>query len=425
MSVAATTSCIVCFEVVANGLSCCEGHTMCDSCFDSYINEQAEALEGTNLLAIKFDVAEQTGDSRQTEFLAGASLCPLRGHGCTAAPFDARAVAMHSTPAAFTRHLAAKTLLTTARRVQEILHKRSELSSMLPNARMCGRCSYGPIELVGCNDLTTHHGQVMGGSSVPIDNSCRRCGWFEENISRWPVWQPTGLEGDEDPVEAAFAQQAEAETEEAAAARRAAREESIRLFREERAQREETSRQTRMLAAAERRRVRESRLRRRAEWEQDEGDGGRYRPHRALAPDAIGDPMGEMMADLFEQMMEDGELPAPAPIPPEPGAVLFRRPRLPAPQLAVPTPAPPPAPPPAPRPPTSVESLQADLRAAAAEREAAATGPQAVERHDSLALLSRLTGLDAESGAARMYLEDADGDVVAAVRAAVQGSAGY
>ena len=268
--------CIVCFDVNNNGLSCSQGHTTCDTCYDAYINEQAEALENTNLLAIKADSAEQIGDSRMAEFFSGASLCPLKGHGCTAAPFDARAVAMHASAAAFHRHIQAKTLLPAARRVQEIVRKRAELSSMLPNARMCGRCSFGPIELVGCDDLTTHHGQVMSGSSVPIDNSCRRCGWFEPHISRWPVWHPTGLEADEDPLDAAFAQQAEAETEEAAAVRRAARVDTIRLFREERAQREEIARQRRMEAAAERRREREIRLRRRGEWEQDADGGWRH-----------------------------------------------------------------------------------------------------------------------------------------------------
>ena len=40
----------------------------------------------------------------------------------------------------------------------------------------CRRCGYGPVTLEGCNDLTTHHGQVMGARAdrPPVDNSCPR-----------------------------------------------------------------------------------------------------------------------------------------------------------------------------------------------------------------------------------------------------------
>ena len=71
-----------------------------------------------------------------------------------------------------------KTLLPAAQRVQTLLQKRAEMTSLFPNARQCGRCGFGPVELAGCDDLASHHGQVMSGSSVPIDNACRRCGWL-------------------------------------------------------------------------------------------------------------------------------------------------------------------------------------------------------------------------------------------------------
>jgi hypothetical protein len=49
-------------------------------------------------------------------------------------------------------------------------------------------------------------------------------------------------------------------------------------------------------------------------------------------------------------------------------------------------------------------------------------GPQAADRARSLALLARLTGFEEGSQACAFYLDEAGGDVEAAVRAAVQGA---
>ena len=61
------------------------------------------------------------------------------------------------------------------------MQKKHELSILHPDARQCGRCGAGPVMLAGCEDLTTHHGQVMSGprgaqgDRPPVDNSCGRC----------------------------------------------------------------------------------------------------------------------------------------------------------------------------------------------------------------------------------------------------------
>ena len=138
-------NCVVCYEEAPLGLACSSGHVTCDSCLAPYMGEKAAALAKTNLLAAQFDAAESTGDAPKAAALAGACHCPFFGHGCEAPAFDDKAVASHTTAEVFAKYLEAKTLLPAARRVQQVLQKRQELRLLVPNARQCGRCSYGPV----------------------------------------------------------------------------------------------------------------------------------------------------------------------------------------------------------------------------------------------------------------------------------------
>jgi hypothetical protein len=54
-------------------------------------------------------------------------------------------------------------------------------------ARMCGRCTFGPVDHAACDDLTSHHQQDVG-NGVRINNACSRCGWFSSNVQDWPLW---------------------------------------------------------------------------------------------------------------------------------------------------------------------------------------------------------------------------------------------
>ena len=237
-------NCVVCYEEAPLGLACSSGHVTCDSCLAPYMGEKAAALAKTNLLAAQFDAAESTGDAAKAAALAGACHCPFFGHGCEAPAFDDKAVASHTTAEVFAKYLEAKTLLPAARRVQQVLQKRQELRLLVPNARQCGRCSYGPVVPEACSNLASHHGELRRGQAVPVDNSCPRCGWFVEDSSQWPTWEPSGLAAD-DPLDAAFNAAADdgGEGDEAAAARRAAREAELSRFREERLQRARERRQ--------------------------------------------------------------------------------------------------------------------------------------------------------------------------------------
>ena len=61
----------------------------------------------------------------------------------------------------FAEYSEGKALLPIARKVDQVVQEGSELALLMPNARMCARCHYGPVELAAgsCNDLTMHHGR--------------------------------------------------------------------------------------------------------------------------------------------------------------------------------------------------------------------------------------------------------------------------
>lgn len=221
-SVLGPIRCIICYEDThdSSSLSCASGHAVCNGCFGTYLHERAGALSNTDLLASKAETAELLGNATvcdiktdlttaasayaaQAEAFAGKCHCPLRGHGCVAPPFTDRQVAVHADDEAFEAcaraqlelsaplapperarpwaDVQAKSLLPAAKRLQQ-------LASLFPNARQCGRCGWGPVELAECDDLTAYHGQqIRWGSSVRIDNACHRCGWFSPDIKQWPV----------------------------------------------------------------------------------------------------------------------------------------------------------------------------------------------------------------------------------------------
>lgn len=475
-----TMQCVICFDDVTGGgddggggngaggrgggstnLCCAANHAVCGDCCDKYVQEKIASLRSTDLLAAKADAAEATEDTRLAQRLAGRVACPLQNYGCEAPPFEEKSLCMALTPDVFSDYVQAKTLLPAARKVQQVLLQRNELTLMLPGAKQCGRCAYGPIMLAGCTDLASHHGQVRAGSSVPIDNSCPRCSWFRPEARMWPAWEPNAL-GTEDANAAAF------EGLWAVERPRAERDRALQEERERwmRAQREErlAVRAEREQAVMERRRERAARdvhavMERRRERDRERQERDLQRQERDLPEqrdarerrDEMRDAMRRRDLDALRalegvptheleehlaQALADHELPPLLP------------PLFVDHEIAPPPPAPPPPPPPPPprvapgagehvrraaaaaaaaaaaRAP--IEGLEADLISAAEE-------PQREEPHASrrerkqrkLALFSRLTGLDANSQATAMYLEDAGGDVEAAIRAAVQGVCGY
>ena len=133
-------------------------------------------------------------------------------------------------------------MLPIARRVQQTMQEGSAMSHMLPNARMCGRCCYGPVEVQSCDDLLAHHGQRRHDGSR-VSNRCPQCNWFATNFSDWPRYVPNA--GHEAIWAAAHAEEDEA----AVAERRSKREADLQA---------ETSQH--LLALADARRRREGRM---------------------------------------------------------------------------------------------------------------------------------------------------------------------
>jgi hypothetical protein len=159
-------------------------------CLDKYILSNVKKLRETDYLPAKAETAQISEDGATLAFLRGACSCPLRGHGCGAAPFGDRLIALNVSDLTFAEYSEGKALLPIARKVDQVVQEGSELALLMPNARMCARCHYGPVELAAgsCNDLTMHHGEVRAPGRAPVSNACPNCGWFADTITAWPRW---------------------------------------------------------------------------------------------------------------------------------------------------------------------------------------------------------------------------------------------
>lgn len=87
-----------------------------------------------------------------------------------------------------------------------IVVKRQELESLtgtfmkqFPDARMCPNCSFGPMINRACDNLLSHHNQVIKTINsdegveitVQIDNRCPQCTFLSETWSDYPTWDGT------------------------------------------------------------------------------------------------------------------------------------------------------------------------------------------------------------------------------------------
>ena len=182
--------CVVCLESHDVLIQCDEGHPICRVCLETHILTNVEKLRKTDYLPAKAETAQISEDGATLAFLRGACSCPLRGHGCGAAPFGDRLIALNVSDLTFAEYSEGKALLPIARKVDQVVQEGSELALLMPNARMCARCHYGPVELAAgsCDDLRMHHGEVRAPGRAPVSNACPNCGWFAETIHAWPRW---------------------------------------------------------------------------------------------------------------------------------------------------------------------------------------------------------------------------------------------
>ena len=94
-----------------------------------------------------------------------------------------------------------------------VVVKRQELESLtgtflkqFPDARMCPKCNFGPMINRACDNLLSHHNQVIkeihndeGTVKVQIDNRCPQCTFLSGTWSDYPCWDgslPKVIRGD-------------------------------------------------------------------------------------------------------------------------------------------------------------------------------------------------------------------------------------
>lgn len=176
--------CMICGETSAAGITptgCgAHEHSVCTDCLRQYVT-------------MELDVAERSDRRLEARRKRDGQLpCPGHANGCRGhlSDSDLRRVLP---PALFKRYETAKRADAEHQRWME-RHRnetdpgvlREALLREMPNAKMCRRCRYGPIEHYACDDLTSHHGEWRHGAR--IKNECPKCGWWARSSSEWPAW---------------------------------------------------------------------------------------------------------------------------------------------------------------------------------------------------------------------------------------------
>ena len=209
---ASEDTCLICLEPVTEAplgqpryaVTCGGGHFLHDACLESMLISNVEALRARSALVLEAETAST--DALAT--LEGRVRCPMPS--CSSGPWPDSLVATHVADEAFQTYLLGRTMLPAARELATALERarRSmgtaeggedlqaaadealtcELlkASFAGRARQCARCFLGPVDLDGCANLASHHGESDGRGRV--DNSCPRCGWFADSWEMWPVW---------------------------------------------------------------------------------------------------------------------------------------------------------------------------------------------------------------------------------------------
>ncbi|KAJ0393777.1 hypothetical protein ATCC90586_003763 [Pythium insidiosum] len=191
-------TCTLCFgDDNLAGVECASGHFVCDSCFDHHVQAQCE---------LSMEVLRGRD---------GGVLCPRNNAHytpqCRAEAFSDQVVAQHVRDHTYVRYLGVRRSIwehvifqksqaaieqirqQVGRQMSEELARnqlRESLQRDMPNARMCGRCGFGPVDHAFCYNLRTHHGETVGrgGRVAAINNACPQCGWFADEIAQWPTW---------------------------------------------------------------------------------------------------------------------------------------------------------------------------------------------------------------------------------------------
>jgi hypothetical protein len=190
-------SCVVCMcEWSRNdGVTCNQGHFICDGCFSRYVEMESQ-LEDTNPELLRTR--------------GGRIFCPIERHEPS---FTEKQIALHASEEAYAMHAGAQQRVLQhqeyekaqaqfqdqVQRMADQLRRSGRMDvgpspevlarqfkALYPNARMCGRCGLGPVDHMACSNLRSHHGERRGHGA--ISNACSRCNWFADSINDWPLW---------------------------------------------------------------------------------------------------------------------------------------------------------------------------------------------------------------------------------------------
>jgi len=158
-------------------------HFTCTDCLRQYVSHE-------------LDVAEESDRRLEARRKRGGQLsCPGHAAGCQGHLADEDLERLLPWRL-FERYRAAKKADEEYHRWQqshrnetdpEIL--REGLLREMPNAKMCGRCQYGPIDHFACSELGSHHGEWNRGAQ--IRNECPKCHWWAWQSGDWPAWDGT------------------------------------------------------------------------------------------------------------------------------------------------------------------------------------------------------------------------------------------
>jgi hypothetical protein len=186
------STCLICYgnlDGLRDDMLCCQKeHPYCSACFNEHVKTKTFA---------SLDARSDGLDLQMVIKRKGTIPCPHPDCATADVSFAHDVVAKHCNPDVVERYMVtyayAQQQHETMDKIQQFIksvseklpafdreNRRMNLKRACPDARMCRKCEYGPIERSHCDDLQTHAHQFQ--------NACPRCG---DHAKRWtdlPKW---------------------------------------------------------------------------------------------------------------------------------------------------------------------------------------------------------------------------------------------
>ena len=174
-------------------------HYVCSECLEGHVRRELQKL--------REDSAAVAGHSAQLGRIRCVCYGAAPGRPGCAAVYPGAALARVLPAAAFeayhaarcdlVEHLHLKAVRSLFDRQITALQRRvaetdpellaAAVRRLMPCAKQCPKCGFGPVDHWGCPDLGAHHGRSVSGG-VYISNACPRCHWWTSLIEDWDDW---------------------------------------------------------------------------------------------------------------------------------------------------------------------------------------------------------------------------------------------